>query len=307
MGGSRNRIFYLDSPQRRPVSIDWKAPGCRRRKGSAPGGTKFHLGSCRGWIARMSRCEYSGVEIAPRRTYHAVCFPRVYLNATRAAPSHVGEGEKQARKKARFNGRNEFPATWSAIASALFFAFRQHACIMSYNLRWFTLNNTDYVDLCISSHIQLLDFWSFMHVCTVATYTTKQETREKRGNQKKNTRNERLISFDCKMDIPRTVIEPCRECNGKPPDNGTRRESREEPRSALSIENTSSRRIICTSVNIDTLISTVIYYSERDVRDNILHAVTSYFMQKVVKRKRPRIVFDDSSAGCVLWEVTLAR
>lgn len=109
------------------------------------------------------------------------------------------------------------------------------------------------------------------------------------------------------MDIPPTVIEPYRECNGKPPDNGTRRESREEPHSTLPIENTSDGRIICTSVNIDTLISTVIYYSERDVRDNILHAATSYFMQKAVKRKRPRIVFDDSSAGCVLWEVTLAR
>lgn len=40
----------------------------------------------------------------------------------RAAPSRSEEGEKQADKKARFNGRNEFPATWSAIASALFSA-----------------------------------------------------------------------------------------------------------------------------------------------------------------------------------------
>lgn len=83
--------------------------------------------------------------------------------------------------------------------------------------------------------------------------------------------------------------------------------NRERNRTAPPIENTSDGRIICTRVNIDTLISTVIYYSERDVRDNILHAATSYFMQKVVKRKRPRIVFDDSSAGCALWGVTLAR
>lgn len=83
--------------------------------------------------------------------------------------------------------------------------------------------------------------------------------------------------------------------------------NRERNRIALPIENTSDGRIVCTRVNIDTLISTVIYYSGRDVRDNILHAATSYFMQKAVKRKRPRIVFDDSSADCVLWGVTLAR
>lgn len=178
-------------------------------------------------------------------------------------------------------------------------------------VRWFTLNNTDHVDLSISSpFLSTFNYWTFevfMRVCTVTIYTTKQETKEKRTKQKENTRNERLILFDCKTDIAQTVIEPCRECNGKPPDNGTRRESREEPRSALPIENTWNGRIICTSVNIDTLISTVIYYSERDVRDNILHAATSYFMQKVVKRKRPRIVFDDSSAGCVLWEVLHSR
>lgn len=45
----------------------------------------------------------------------------------------------------------------------------------------------------------------------------------------------------------------------------------------------------------------------RGVRDNILHVATSYFMQKAVKHKRPRIVFDDSPAGCVLWQTTRVR
>lgn len=56
-----------------------------------------------------------------------------------------------------------------------------------------------------------------------------------------------------------------------------------------------------------TLISIVIYYSTRGMRDNILHVATSYFMQKAVKHKRPRIVFDDSPAGCVLWQATRVR
>lgn len=53
--------------------------------------------------------------------------------------------------------------------------------------------------------------------------------RERERGRWKNTRNKRLTSFGCEMGIPRTVIEPCRECNGKPPGNGIPRESREKP------------------------------------------------------------------------------
>jgi len=78
-----------------------------------------------------------------------------------------------------------------------------------------------------------------------------------------------------------------------------------EPRGP-PIENTSGRGSICSRVNIDTPISAVIYYSASGVRDNILHAATSYFMQKAVKHKRPRIVFDDSPPRSVFYGEPLA-
>jgi len=84
------------------------------------------------------------------------------------------------------------------------------------------------------------------------------------------------------------------------------RGNRERNRMALPIENTSDERYAPAWVLI-TLISTVIYYWERDVRDNILHVATSYFMQKAVKHKRPRIVFDNSPTDCVLWKATRIR
>lgn len=71
----------------------------------------------------------------------------------RTAPSRGEEGEKQAGKKAHFNGRNEFPATWSAIASALFSAPFVNTPLLGRSLVGLRWNNTDHVDLSTSSHI----------------------------------------------------------------------------------------------------------------------------------------------------------
>lgn len=165
----------------------------------------------------MSRCEcISGSTSRQGVRIGAACFLRVYLNATRAASSRVEEGEKQAGKKARFNGRNEFPAAWSAIASALFSApfVNISALRRIYNLhgRRFTAETTPitsgYLFRVTSSR------WTFqVHARLHWRHLYgkgKKKKRDRKSNQKKMQRNERLISFDCKMDIPRTVIEPCR-------------------------------------------------------------------------------------------------
>lgn len=98
--------------------------------------------------------------ITYRRRCRCCCVfsPCVYLGATNGIEPRRGS-EKQVGKKARFNGRNEFPATWSAIASALFCAplsstppspLRSFVHLFV-GLRW---NNTDHVDLSISGYIQ---------------------------------------------------------------------------------------------------------------------------------------------------------
>lgn len=148
----------------------------------------------------MSRCEYSGVDIAlayvPRRVFFLV-----YISMPRAAPSCGEEGEKQAGKKARFNGRNEFPATWSAIASALFSAPFVNTPLLRRSLVGLRWNNTDHVDLSTSSHhltIGLLKFMRFYAANAIGRKT----------GRRKNIKNKILTSFGCEMSIPRTVIEP---------------------------------------------------------------------------------------------------
>jgi len=191
----------------------------------------------------------------------------------------------------------------------IFCPFRQHPGITSYihpHVRRFTAETTlitSSYSFRVTSSRWIFQVHSRLHCRRLYE---KEKTRERKSNQEKMQRNERLIWFDVKWIFREQWSNHVESAMGScwiMVLGG----NRERNRTALPIENTSDGRIICTRVNIDTLISTVIYYSERDVCDNILHAATSYFMQKAVKRKRPRIVFDDSSAGCVLWGVTLAR
>lgn len=119
-GRKRGRILYLDSPQRRPVSGNWKAGMQEEKKEHAGHEISLRLLSGRGGGRKGVNCEDESLWVFRGRRRASV--PPVflmYISMPRAAPSR---GEKQAGKKARFNGRNEFPATWSAIASALFSA-----------------------------------------------------------------------------------------------------------------------------------------------------------------------------------------
>lgn len=207
-----SRFLYLDSSQRQPVSRNWKARIAEERKRSTTG-TKFHLSSCRGWLAKMTCYGYiPRVDISCPTVCIVTCFPRVYLNKQRRRPHKARRkgGEKQAGKKARFNGRNEFPSHMERYCFRLIFHLpfvnAPPRCRLFVNLRW---NNTDHVDLSMLSSMYIHMYvylyryiqWSGLLKFMCASLQTRRIE-----SQRKDARNGRLTSFGCEIDIPRMVI-----------------------------------------------------------------------------------------------------
>lgn len=194
--------------------VETERPGCRKRKRSTPG-TKFHLGSCRGWIARMSRYEYSEVDIAlayvPCRLFSS-CISQCYEPQAKNKP---------ARKRALMD-ETSFQPHGALLLPPYFPPLSSTLLRLRRSLRWFTLKkhwSRRPIHFELHPTIGLLKF--------MRVYSTSPTMQGENRDRRKNRRNKILTSFGCEMGIPRTVIEPCREW--KPPDNGIPWDSREKP------------------------------------------------------------------------------